>query len=52
MQGMIKTFPLFAFLQQFVAGENLKVARNSAGRRYILTTMRESTGLLSGRARD
>ena len=29
----------FAFLQQFTAGENLKVAGDSAGRRRILTTL-------------
>ena len=32
----------FPFLQQFTAGENLKVAGNSAGRRRILTTLLES----------
>ena len=31
--------PFFAFLQQFTAGENLKVAGDSAGRRRILTTL-------------
>jgi len=32
--------PLFlTFLQQFTAGENLKVAGDSAGRRGILTTL-------------
>ena len=29
----------FAFLQQFTAGENLRVAGDSAGRRRILTTL-------------
>ena len=29
----------FAFLQQFTAGENLKVAADSASRRHILTTL-------------
>ena len=29
----------FAFLQQFKAGENLRVAGDSAGRRRILTTL-------------
>ena len=29
----------FAFLQQFTAGENLKVAGDSTGRRRILTTL-------------
>ena len=55
IQGMMKTIsfsilqfstlqlfcnPLFfAFLQQFTAGENLRVAGDSAGRRRILTTL-------------
>ena len=30
----------FPFLQQFTAGENLRVAGDSAGRRRILTTLR------------
>ena len=29
----------FPFLQQFTAGENLRVAGDSAGRRRILTTL-------------
>ena len=29
----------FAFLQQFTAGENLRVAGDSTGRRHILTTL-------------
>ena len=29
----------FAFLQQFTAGENLRVAGDSAGRQRILTTL-------------
>ena len=31
--------PFFAFVQQLTAGENLKVAGDSAGRRRILTTL-------------
>ena len=31
---------IFPFLQQFTAGENLRVAGDSAGRRRILTTLR------------
>ena len=32
----------FAFLQQFTAGENLRVAGDSAGRWRILTTLRNA----------
>ena len=40
----------FPFLQQFTAGENLRVAGDSAGRRRILTTLHKGEGKKGGGA--
>ena len=39
LSSTLQLFLFFPFLQQFTAGENLRVAGDSAGRRRILTTL-------------
>ena len=43
LSSTLQLFLFFPFLQQFTAGENLRVAGDSAGRRRILTTMQMSS---------